>query len=255
MLTCLSRRLLAALVGGFAAVAALLAGPARAEAVAIAGCDSYAPYSDAALPGDGFANDLTAQIMQHAGYEVSVTMQPWIRALEGTETGAFDILPSAWYTEERARTLLFSAPIAMSRLVFVKPAGSPFEFRSLEDLHGLTVGTVSGYAYDPDFLASTLFQRPAVTDILLNLRMVAARHIDLTLDDELTLRFIINSRAPELAPLLALTRSALSQQPLLVAFSKKRPDAEQLLATFNAGLARMRADGSYQRLLTQHRME
>lgn len=255
MLTCSSRRFLAALVSGFAAVAAVLAGPARAEAVVIAGCDSYAPYSDAALPGDGFANDLTAQIMQHAGYEVSVTMQPWIRALEATEAGTFDILPSAWYTEERARALLFSAPIAMSRLVFVKPAGSPFEFRSLEDLRGLTVGTVAGYTYEPAFLASPLFQRPAVTDILLNLRMVAARHIDLTLDDELTLRFIIHSRAPELASLLTLTRNVLSEQPLFVSFSRKRPDAEQLLATFNAGLARMRADGSYRQLLIQHQME
>ena len=255
MMTLLSRLFLVALAGGLAAVTALLAHPARAETVAIAGCENYAPYSDAALPGDGFANDLTAQIMRQAGYEVSVTMLPWIRALEGTETGAFDILPSAWYTEDRARTLLFSTPIAMSRLVFVKPAGSPFEFRSLDDLTGLTVGTVAGYAYDPDFLASALFQRPAVTDIVLNLRMVAARRIDLTLDDELTLRFIIHSRAPELAPLLALTGSALTQQPLFVAFSKKRPDAERLLAAFNAGLARMHADDSYQKLLALHQMQ
>ena len=246
------RTFLAMVAGG---LAVLHAGTARAVAVSIAGCENYAPYSDAALPNDGFANDLTAQIMRRAGYEVSVAMLPWIRALDGTETGQFDILPSAWFTEERGRALLFSAPIATSRLVFVKPADSPFEFRTIEDLRGLTVGTVSGYSYDPAFLASPLFQRPAVTDILLNLRMVAARHIDLTLDDELTLRFIINSRAPELAPLLSLTRGGLSEQPLFVTFSKKRPDAAKLLATFNAGLARMRADGSYRQLLVQHQME
>jgi polar amino acid transport system substrate-binding protein len=236
-------------------VSALLARPAGAEGLTVAACANYAPYSDAALPDFGFSNDLTAEIMREAGYDVSVTVLPWIRALEGTEAGTFDILPSAWYSDERAQSLLFSDPIAMSRLVFVKPAGSPFEYRSIDELKGLTIGIVAGYAYNPAFLASPLFQRPAVTDILLNLKMVAARRIDLTLDDELTLRFIINSRAPELAPQLALTHGVLSEQPLYVTFSRKRPDAQRLAAIFNAGLARMRGDGRYQRLLVKHRME
>jgi polar amino acid transport system substrate-binding protein len=143
----------------------------------------------------------------------------------------------------------------MSRLVFVKPADSRFEFRTLKDLAGLRVGIVSGYTYEPEFLASPLFQRQAVADLLVNLRRVATRHIDLTLDDELTLRFIIRSRAPELAPLLAVTRGVLSEQGLFVTFSRKRPDATKLLTEFNAGLARMRADGSYQKLLVLHQME
>lgn len=236
-------------------IALVFIAPARAEGVTIAGCENYAPYSDAALPGTGFANDLTAKIMKQAGYEVSVSVLPWVRALEGTKSGAFDILPSAWYTEDRAQALLFSKPIAMSRLVFVKPAGSTFEFHTLKDLTGLRVGIVSGYTYEPDFLTSPLFQRQAVADILVNLRRVATRHIDLTLDDELTLRFIIHSRAPELEPVLTLTHGVLSEQGLFVTFSKKRPDAAKLLADFNAGLARMRADGSYQRLLALHQMQ
>jgi len=238
-----------------AVLAAMIARPAQAESVTIAACENYAPYSDAALPGDGFANDLTARILKQAGYQVSVAVLPWVRALEGTESGAFDILPSAWYTEERAQLLLFSMPIAQSRLVFVKPADSKFEFRSLKDLTGLRIGTVSGYAYDPAFKASPLFQRQETADVLMNLRRVATGHIDLTLDDELTLRFIIRSRAPELAPLLAFTRGVLSEQGLFVTFSKKRPDASKLLADFDAGLARMRADGSYQKLLVLHQMQ
>lgn len=229
--------------------------PAQAESVTIAGCENYAPYSDAALPGKGFANDLTAKIMKQAGYDVAVSVLPWVRALEGTESGEFDILPSAWFTEERGQKLLFSAPIAQSRLVFVKSAESKFEFHEMKDLTGLRIGIVSGYTYEPDFMASPLFQRQAVADVLANLRRVATRHIDLTLDDELTVRFIIHSRAPELEPTLALTHGVLSEQGLFVTFSKKRPDAAKLLADFNAGLTRMRADGSYQKLLVQHQME
>lgn len=244
--------LLVTLVAGLLAIAS----PARAQSLTIAGCENYAPYSDAALPGAGFANDLTAEIMRRAGHEVTVVVLPWVRALEGTEAGAFDILPSAWYTEDRAEKLLYSgAPIAMSRLVFVKPADSKFEFHTLQDLAGLRVGIVSGYAYEPDFMASPLFQRMPVADVLANLRRVATRHIDLTLDDELTLRFIIHSRAPELAPVLALTHGVLSEQGLFVTFSRKRPDAAKLLAEFDAGFARMRGDGSYKALLVAHQMQ
>jgi polar amino acid transport system substrate-binding protein len=253
-------RLLASLAAALLlAIAPAPLAPARAEtgaagAVTIAGCDNYAPYSDAALPGDGFANDLTATILRQAGYRVSVTMLPWVRALDGTEAGNFDILPSAWYSTDRAAALLFSMPIAMSRLVFIKPAGSPFEFHTLRDLAGLRVGTISGYTYTSEFLAAPAFQRLEQPDILMNLRRLATGHIDLTIEDELTARFIIQSRAPELAPLLAYTRGVLSKQGLFVTFSKKRPDAEKLRDAFNAGLARMQADGSYRKLLALHQM-
>ena len=240
-----------------AAALALLsaAGTARAEGLSIAACANYAPYSDAALPENGFASDLAQQIMREAGYAVTVAVIPWVRALETTEGGGFDMLVPVWRTEERAQLMMFSNPIAQSRLVFVKPAGSPFEYSSLDDLRGLSVGIVTGYAYDAAFLASPLFQRPAVNDIVLNLKMVAAHRINLTLDDELTLRFIIRTKAPELASQLALTQGVLSEQPLYVTVSRKRADAEQLIAAFNAGLARMRRDGRYAQLLVKHEME
>lgn len=229
--------------------------PAQAgEAIKVAALSGWPPYSDEGLPGDGFSNDLVAEAMTRAGYTVQVTVMPWNRALNLAETGEYDALPSIWYSKERDALLKFSDPYAVNRIVFIYKAGHPFEFHSLDDLKGKTVGIQIGASYGKDFETSTLFKREGTPEPLLNIKKVAAGRIDLTLDDELVTRYNINTKIPELASQLALTKGALSEEKLYVAFSRKRPDVDKLVADFNKELAAMKADGSYQKLLAKHKM-
>lgn len=231
------------------------AGQAQAgETLKLAALSDYAPYSGDNLPGYGFSNDLTVQVMKRMGYTVQVTVMPWNRALEAVKAGEYDILPTVWYNKDRESFLKYSEPFAVNRLVFVHRADQPFEFHSLDDLKGKTVGTVFGYAYDPNFLSSNLFKREEVKDIVLNLKKVAAGRIDLTLDDELVLKYLIQTQAPDLQSKLALTKGALTENKLYVAFSRKRPDADKLAADFNKGLAELKADGTYAKILAAHKM-
>lgn len=224
------------------------------ETLKLAALSDYAPYSGDNLPGYGFSNDLTVQVMKHMGYTVEVTVMPWSRALDLVKSGQYDILPTVWYNKDRESFLKYSEPLSVNRLVFVHRSDQPFDFHSLDDLKGKTVGTVFGYAYDPSFLSSPLFKREEVKDIVLNLKKVAAGRIDLTLDDELVLKYLIQTEAPELASKLALTKGALTENKLYVAFSRKRPDADKLAADFNKGLADLKADGTYAKLLEKHKM-
>jgi polar amino acid transport system substrate-binding protein len=224
------------------------------DVLKLAALAGWPPYSDAELPGQGFSNDLVVQAMKRAGYTVEVTVMPWARALELTQAGDYDILPSAWYSKERDALLKFSEPIATNRIVFVHNAGEPFEFHSLNDLKGKVVGVQSAATYGPEFMASDLFKREPVTEPLLSLKKVAAGRIDLTLDDELVTKYTINTKIPELASQLALTKGALSENGLYVTFSRKRPDVEKLAADFNKALADMKADGTYDKLLAAHKM-
>jgi polar amino acid transport system substrate-binding protein len=217
--------------------------------ITAAGLPDYAPFSDESLPGDGFSNDLVVKAMKETGHVVKIIIVPWARGLAGTINGTYDILPSTWYSAERAKVLLFSDPYTVNRLVFAKPKGSIFEYTKLEDLAGKSVGTVIGYAYGDEFLNSRLFKRDPVENTLINLRKVAAGRIDLTLDDELTLQYLIQTKLPQLADKLALTSGTLSQKEMYMAFSRRRPDAARLVADFNKGLAEMKADGSYQATL------
>jgi polar amino acid transport system substrate-binding protein len=211
----------------------------------VAALPDYAPYSDQTLPAVGFSNDIVAQAMEKTGHKVKIVIVPWARGLAGTIDGTYDILPSAWYSAERAKVLFYSDPYVINRLVFVKAKGSTFNYTKLEDLAGKSVGTVIGYSYNSEFLNSPIFKRDPAESVLINLRKVAAGRIDLTLDDELTLKYLIRTKVPELTSKLELTSGALSEQNLYVTFSKKRSDAVQLVADFNKGLAEMKSDGSY----------
>ncbi len=237
-------------------IAALIAGtvPGWAKPLRAAALVGYAPYSDDGLPGKGFSNDLLVQAMARAGYAVDVVMMPWSRALDATYEGTADILPSVWYSTERAEKLIYSQPYADNRIVFVKRSSDPFEYHSLADLAGKSIGIVNNYFYDPSFLAGSGYRLEGTHDVLTNLRKVAGGRLDLTLDDALTLTSIINAEAPELRRQLALTRGALVEKGLYMAFSRARPDAQALADAFNAALAAMRADGSYDRILAAHGM-
>lgn len=232
----------------------LLPVQAASERLTVGALVDYPPFSDLGRPQLGFANDLLATAMKRAGYEVEIAMIPWNRALAGVQDGTYDILTCVWKTPERERFLTFTAPFAVNRLVFAQRANEDFVYQSLDDLTGRTIGTIPGYAYDEAFLKATNFTREEAANVATNLRKLSAGRLDLTVEDELILRFIINTQLPDLKMMLELAPGALSENPLHFGVSKRRPDADQIARAFNAALSDMRGDGSYDHLLEKHGM-
>jgi polar amino acid transport system substrate-binding protein len=225
------------------------------ERLTAAALTDWEPYSDEHLPNYGFDNDLLIEAMERAGYDVKIVMLPWSRALQGATDGEYDILPSIWYTPERAEKLVYSKPFATNRLRFVKPIGSNFDYRKLEDLKGMHVGTLNAYAYPIEFLNSALFFREPVSTLVQNLKKLAMGRIDVAVDDELTLKYVLNTKASDIADKLSFAKGVLSENQLYVGFAKKRKDAAELASAFNRGVAAMRMDGSYEALLKKHHMK
>jgi polar amino acid transport system substrate-binding protein len=229
-------------------------GHAAAQKLTVAALVDYPPFSDIGRPQLGFANELFTTAIRRAGYEVEIVMLPWSRALAGMQNGTYDILTCVWKTPEREKSMVFTAPFAVNRLVFAQRAHEDFVYQSLADLTGRTIGTIPGYAYDEAFLTATNFKREEAANVATNLRKLSAGRIDLTVEDELILRFIINTQLPDLKMMVDLAPGALSENPLHFAVSRRRPDAEKVASAFNAALAAMRGDGSYDHLLEKHGM-
>lgn len=222
------------------------------DTVTVAALDNYAPYSDGELPKLGFSNDLIVTVLERAGYEAEIHIMPWSRAMEMARTGRYDILASAWRRKEREADFAFSDPIAVNEVAFVKRSGDPFEYNGVEDLEGKRVGVVREYSYDPAFAQADGFQRDEVYTLLTNLQKLHSGRIDLTLEDRLTVRHILNTEAPELADSLEITEGTLSRETLHIAVSYSVEGYEMLLADFNEALAEVRADGTYDALLSRH---
>lgn len=239
------RRVLVLLLG------LLLSAPVWSQTI-IAAADSYPPYADPTHPAQGICLQIVRAAYASQGYEVEMHFVPWARAVNGVKSGEYDILPNAWWTQERATFLLYSEPYVTSEIKFIKRLGDPFEFHGLESLTGKSVGIVKGYGYGDEFLKATNFARPEVAKTVQNVKKLVLGRIDLTLEDEVVARWIIKHKVPDLLPQVAFTQNGLSSQQMHVASSVKNPRRTAIIEAFNKGLATIKANGTLDQILREN---
>ncbi len=95
------------------------------------------------------------------------------------------------------------------------------------------------------------FFRPESTDLKQNLQKLQAGRIDLAVEDELVAKSIITEAGMNLAD-FAFTNQAISENPLHVTSGKANPRSEELVAAFNKGLAEIKANGTFDKLLADY---
>ncbi|MGI0118091.1 substrate-binding periplasmic protein [Zooshikella sp. RANM57] len=231
----------------------LFIGPAccGSEPLVIAATE-WAPYSGSQLLNKGFSPELFTVVMSRKGYEVDVVILPWSRALKGTYEGTFDALLDVWYSDERAKKLIFSKPYMTNRVKFIKRVDSKIKSTDFADLRHYEIGVVRDYAYEPQFDQSPVLKKSSERTFLVNLYKLVKRRIDLTLEDEFVARFEIAHKAPELQDLVTFLPTPLSENNLYVGFSKKNKHVETLVSDFDDSLRALILDGTYERLKAKH---
>jgi len=212
----------------------------------------WAPFTGASLQNGGIATEIVTKVFKKAGYDLSVSFVPWARAVEQTESGVSDVLVAAWYSKKLAEKYVLSAPFIHNRVVFIQPKDSNFKFQGLESLKGKSIGVIRDYSYGEDFKMSKSFKRIPATNLVSNLKKLAANRIELTLEDELVARFTINEKLPELKEKFAFSNKALDEKPLHIAIRRGHPKGQELIEAFNQALAAMKTDGSYDAILKSH---
>src|SRR5690606_11987407 len=94
----------------------------------------------------GYDHELLALLRREAPFEIRQEILPWQGILPGVASGKYDVALSAVViTDERARALAFTMPIAESTMAYVKRKGDASIGR-LEDLSGKTLGVQQGGA-------------------------------------------------------------------------------------------------------------
>ncbi|SDI28117.1 substrate-binding periplasmic protein [Pseudomonas panipatensis] len=207
--------------------------------------DRWPPYADAQMPGRGLAVHFVSVALTRAGYAISYAEVPWPRALHGVRTGEYDVVVDAWYSDERATYGEFSEPYLNNRLRLIKRTGSPIAFERLSDLYPYPLAVVRGYSYSAELESDRRVQKVPVLTFGNAAAMVAAGRVELTLEDELTARYLLNRELRELRDKLEFLPKPLSENPLHILVSRANPHHAEIVAAFNRELAQMRADGSY----------
>ncbi len=119
----------------------------------VGGHPNYPPFSwtsDNVFRGAN--NDLVRLIGKHLNIPVAfVDVGPWKRVVHSARVGELDIVNGAFYTEERAKHFVFTAPTRKDPIVVVTLKNNGFEFQKWSDLTGKHGAILRGQSYGEEF--------------------------------------------------------------------------------------------------------
>lgn len=223
-----------------------------AEQVLRLAANPWPPFTDKSLLNNGVASDLVVNALARAGYTTIYAQVPWERAVRGLQQDTYDVLVGAWHTEERAVFGYFSQPYLINRVRFLQRKGSGIVFRQLPDLYPYSIAVSRGYAYAEAFDQDVRLSKVGVAGFESGARMLAARRVQLTLEDELVARYHLSRSLAGIRDQLEFLPQPLSESGLHMLISLRHPRHKQIAEDFNREIAAMRADGSYAQILRHH---
>jgi ABC-type amino acid transport substrate-binding protein len=195
-----------------------------------------------------FALDLVEAALGRIKRTAKTAIVPPSQFTTALLSGKFDGSAAAWKDAERERVLLYSQPYLENRLVLVGRLGADVSAKALTDLKGRRVAIVEGYSYgDAVEKSGAIFVRAASEEETLALLLKLA--VDYVLMDDLVVEYIVRNYPKESASRLQIGATPLVTRELHLAIRRSRPDADAIIAGFNAQLRGMVADRTYHRLL------
>ncbi|MFO2462117.1 transporter substrate-binding domain-containing protein [Pseudomonas sp. 15FMM2] len=234
-------------------VVLLLAQAAAAERLRLV-ADAWPPFTDVTLLNGGLATDIVTTALARAGYASDFKQVPWARALMGVGDGRYDVLINAWHDDTREQLGRFSGGYLLNRVLLIKRRDDPIEFQNLQQLHDYSIAVVRGYAYSTAFDTELALQKIPVHNFAMAVRMLAAQRVRLAIEDEYVARYYLARESPRVRNAVEFLPDTLSENSLRILVSLKNPMHEQIVAGFDREITRMKADGSYARLLKRHGM-
>ncbi len=212
----------------------------------------WPPYVDSALADDGLAMKIVKTALKRAGYTPELRIEQWKKVLEGSKLGIYDLVGAVWKTGARQKKLLYSNSYLTNNIILVTNSHNKIEFNSLNDLQGILVGVLKGYEYDSKFMKDPKILKFKANRLTQNLISVQQGKLDVAVADRrLALyelkHFMGNNRAD-----FRFLAKPLSSRKLYVAAPKENPESQTLIAKFNQGLAAIKKDGTYQKILDEY---
>lgn len=215
----------------------------------------WPPYMGKNLTDYGPVSAIIEQAFALEGIEVRWQFYPWARAMLAAENGQCDGTAVWSSTADRRKNFYFSQPITDNQTYFLYRKNSPFDWQSIEDLHGLSIGGTIGYDYGPAFQEAVntgAIQITRLPDEKLGISMLLANRLDVFPIDRLVAQSILlRDFTAEQRDSLAFHPLPLRTDPLYLLLSRKVAGNLTLLEHFNHGLQQLKENGTYDRLMSR----
>lgn len=196
----------------------------------------------------GVMVDVIEAIGKDAGFSPEIRMIPFHSLIPSLTTKRIRLIAAAMLiTEDRKKVIDFSDPVYRYGEGLVVSSEDEKEYRTLEELKGEVVGAQVGTIYVDGLRDSGLFAEVRAYDSIADiLRDVALGRLEAGFGD---FPILSHHLREEKDPAVRLVRT---YQPRLVGevgIGVRKGD-EDLLATINDSLARLKADGTLEQILT-----
>lgn len=247
----LKRSLRESLAGWLGLLLWLLAASATAETLQVTG-SLWSPYLDDQLPEGGLASDLVRTALTRAGYQIEPNIETWTRAYQGAAVGVYDVVAAVWQNDARAADLLFSDAYLLNDIVLLARRGVLVEFNTLSDLSGFRIGVVRGYAYEDAFDRHPDLKRLVNNHLIQNLLLLRQGRLDIVVGDKWAILHQISTFMPDDLGAFVLVPKPLARRALRLGVSRQNPDAARIVAAFDAAIAAMQEDGTYDAIVKKH---
>lgn len=224
-------------------------GMASAETIDIVSDTAYAPFEfkDSDQVYKGIDVDIINEVAKRQGWDISMTFPGFDAAVNAIQSGQADaLMAGTTITEARKKVFNFSDPYYDTKIVVATRKANPV--KRYKDLKGKTIGVKNGTAAQ-SFLDKykKKYGYKVKTfdtgDLMYN--SLSAGSIAAVMDDEPVIQFAINQNQ-DLA--INMKGEAIGSFGFAV---KKGSGYDYLINDFNTALDDMKADGSYQAIMSK----
>ena len=213
---------------------------------------NWEPYIGEHLEGYGFGAEILRKAFHRAGYEVTFSFMPWVRALKDVEIGKYDAVCFAYHSIERSKKYIFTKPYAQSVLGFGKLQDFDISFETFEDLLPYRIGVVRGFVNTPEFDALEALKKEEANNELLNLKKLVYRRVDLIVIDEFVMLHLVKKHYPGKESAVEFLKPPLINQPLYLMFSRELQGSSIKVREFNQAIAEMKKDGTTEAIMKSY---
>lgn len=223
-----------------AAGVALATVAASAETWAVVSEENFPPYNfEQGGVRAGMDTEIVDAVLRHIGVTPEHKGLPWSRVVNDLDQNQVDLAFQFVGRPDRFERYNLVGPHRAGLTVLAVPVASTLAVNGLDDLKGLTVGTVQGFTYTPEFDASDLFRKEAAVNNTLNVLKLASGRLDAIVGDLHTLTFIVKQE--KMTGKIRFLAKPLAEVPRYIAFPRPRGDKAE---RFARGLEELKANGT-----------
>ena len=201
----------------------------------------------------GIATDIIREAFQRIGYQIQVSQYPWARALYMAQNGEADAIFCLYKTAEREQHFDFSEVIAHDTQALFVLKDSPIVYDGdLASVSRYLIGGINGYSYGSGFdtaIKEGKIKFDPINNLNSNIQKLLAGRLDMFIEGEFQALFTFKQQG--LLDKIRDLPMKVNEPELFVAFSKLR-NSTRLDLQFNRGLALIRQDGSYQKIIDRY---